>query len=335
MSREESAEASWMAQVRRIPVLPHEELMGRFRELEDAYSRHPLPVPPEGKRPVGEEARSNPEVRAAWDAWDAACVPVWTERRRDPAARRITGEIAGANLRLVLSLARKRARHSLRLMDLVSAGNEGLLTAIERFSWRRGFRFSTYATWWIKQAIGRWITDHRRTIRMPAHASKVQRDIIEAAEAIEAAGGAVPDRDGLAALTGASRTVARATLHTGRGMLPLDARMRGAAGEEGRTLADSVPDPGADPFRDVSELELLEVIAQVVENLSEKEEAILRLRFGLTVDPTDDAACPITDDELAAIANEGRGLGSADVVEPTDEDMAGVDDVLDEEGSAA
>ena len=330
MSRGESAEASWLAQVGRVPVLPHEELMDRFRALEDAYARHPLPPPPGPRRPSGEEMRADPALRAAWSAWDAACGPVWDARRADPAARRVASDIAAANLRLVLSLARKRARNGLRLMDLVSAGNEGLLTAIERFSWRRGYRFSTYATWWIKQAIGRWITDHRRTIRMPAHASKVQRDLIEAAEAIEARGGDVPDRDELARLAGASETVARATLHTGRGTLPLDARARAGDGE-GRSLADVVPDPGADPFRDVSEMELLEVVARVVEGLTEKEEAILRLRFGLVVDPTDDEACPITEDELAALAAEGRGLGEGDEG-PTDADLAAEEAEGDDEG---
>lgn len=329
MSRNESAESAWFAQVNSIPVMPHEQLMGRFKALEDAYARHPLPQRPSPTRPTSEETRADPSLRVVWSKWDAACVLVWAARRADPVARRITSEIAGANLRLVMSLARKRARNGLGMMDLVSAGNEGLLTAIERFRWRLGYRFSTYATWWIKQAIGRWITDNRRTIRMPAHASKVQRDLIEAAEAIEARGGDVPDNDELARLTGASETVARATMHTGRGILPLDTRTRGGD-DDGRSLADTVPDPSMDPFRDVSERELLEVVARVVSGLTEKEEAILRLRFGLVVDPTDDEAYPITDDELTALAVEGRGLGAEDDG-PTDADLAAEEAAADDD----
>lgn len=324
MSRTESAEASWMAQMGRIPVLPHEQLMDRFRALEDAYARHPLPIPPRDDRPKPDALRADPALGALWALHDAAVEAVWDSRRADPQVKAVTSDIAGANLRLVVSIARKWTKGGLRLMDLVSAGNEGMLVAIERFNWRRGYKFSTYATWWIRQAIGRWITDHRRTIRMPAHAGKVQRDMIEAAERISRAGGTVPDRDELARITGASETVARATLHMGRGILSLDDRVRrGAGGEGDRSLADVIPDPNADPFRDVSELELLDVVASVVEGLTAKEEAIIRLRFGLVPDSADDAGFPITDDELASVMDgTGIGPGLAGQDEPTDDDIA-------------
>jgi len=327
MSRAESAEASWMAQVSRIPVLPHEKLMDKFRALEDAYARHPLPTPPSAERPKPDALRADPVLADAWIRHDAAVDAVWDSRRADPRVKAVTSDIAGANLRLVVSNARKRTKGGLRLMDLVSAGNEGMLIAIERFDRLRGYRFSTYATWWIKQAIGRWITDHRRTIRMPAHAGKVQRDMIEAADKITRGGGTVPDRTELARLAGASETVARATLHTGRGTLSLDDQIRRGSSDDGRTLADSIPDPSADPFRDVSELELLEVVAQVVEGLSAKEETVLRLRFGLAADSTDDAGYPITDDELSGVMDGiGLGPGLAGSDEPTDDDIAAAEE---------
>jgi len=314
-----------MAQMGRIPVLPHEQLMDKFRALEDAYARHPLPTPPSAVRPKPDALRADPALATAWALHDAAVDAVWDSRRADPRIKAVTSDIVGPNLRLVVSLARKRAKHGLRLMDLVSAGNEGMLVAIERFNWHRGYRFSTYATWWIKQAIGRWITDHRRTIRIPAHAGKVQRDMIEAADRITHAGGDVPDRDELARITKSSETVARATLHTGRGTLSLDSYGRGPRpGRDGeRSLADTIQDPSADPFRDVSELELLEVVASVVESLSTKEEAILRLRFGLVPDSADDAGFPITTDELMAVM-DGTGIGAdlAETDEPTDDDIA-------------
>lgn len=325
MSRTESAEASWMAQMGRIPVLPHEQLMDKFRALEDAYARHPLPTPPSAARPKPDALRADPALATAWALHDAAVDAVWDSRRADPRIKAVTSDIVGPNLRLVVSLARKRTKRSgLRLMDLVSAGNEGMLVAIERFNWHRGYRFSTYATWWIKQAIGRWITDHHRTIRIPAHAGKVQRDMNEAADRITRGGGDVPDRDELARITKSSETVARATLHTGRGTLSLDSYGRGPRpGRDGeRSLADTIPDPSADPFRDVSELELLEVVASVVADLTAKEEAIIRLRFGLVPDTADDAGFPITEDELTS-AMDGIGLGAelAASDEPTDADI--------------
>jgi RNA polymerase sigma factor (sigma-70 family) len=326
--RNNDAESLWLQTVGKYPVLPHEQLMEKFKDLESAYSRHPLPAPPGHERPTAEALRSDPVLRTRWDEYESACEPVWAARRADPRVRKITDAIVKSNLRLVVSLARKRARGGMGLMPLVSAGNEGLLTSIERFDWRRGFRFSTYATWWIRQAIGRWITDNRRTIRTPAHANKVQRDMIEEAEKIERAGGAVPDRDELARRVGASAAVARATLHTGRGTVPLDARARGAGGEEGRSLAEVVPDPSADPFRDVSELELIRVVEEVMTSLNDRDLAVLRLRFGLAADATDDAAYPITPDELSGVM-EGRGLGDDG---PTDADLACEEEDAEEEG---
>lgn len=334
-----TAESAYLQQIGKTPILPHEDLMVRFRTLEAEYERYPLPPyqpPPEAPK---EDLAARARRHAYDEAWDASAEPVWKKRRADPAVRRVTDEIAKSNLRLVVSVAKKRVRPGVRLLDLVQEGNIGLLTAVERFEWRRGYRFSTYATWWIKQAIGRHVTDHRRDIRMPAHASTAQKLLVEASERHRAQHGHVPGQDELAQYAGVSRTVARATLHTGSNILSLDSySTKGHGGGNERTIADTVPDrdPGADPFTNVSELELLGLVEDVLEDLSPKEHAILRLRFGLVADEHDDSAFPITDDELTDVM-AGHGLKND---EPSDtelmelEQLAAEDDAVDEERAA-
>jgi RNA polymerase primary sigma factor len=226
---------------------------------------------------------------------------------RSKEAQGIRNKLTECNLRLVVSIAKQYKGHNLPIEELIQEGNIGLMKAVDRFKHEKGFRFSTYATWWIKQAIGQFILKRKSTIRMPAHAKTVQRKMLQAAEEYRKAMGCEPTVEELTALVGASETVVKATMHAGRSTISLQQPL--STSGDGDTIEDKVEDdrPGADPFENVAEKQLLEVAQDVLSGLSAKEAAILRLRFGLVEDSTDSTQYPITEEEARAVMS-GKGL---------------------------
>lgn len=226
---------------------------------------------------------------------------------RTPEAVKIRKKLTECNLRLVVSIAKQYKGHNIPIEDLIQEGNIGLMKSIDRFKWEKGFMFSTYATWWIKQAIGQHVLKRKRMIRLPAHAVTVQRKMLQAAEEYRENVGGEPTTEELMEIVGASETVVKATMHSGRGTISLQQPLSSSG--EGDTIEDKVEDerPGCDPFANVAEKQLLEITKNVVCNLSFKEAAILRLRFGLVDDSTDSSEYPITEEE-ARMVMEGKGL---------------------------
>ena len=216
-------------------------------------------------------------------------------------ADRARKKLIECNLRLVVSIAKQYRGHNLPIEDLIQEGNIGLMKSIERFDWKRGFRFSTYATWWVKQAIGQHVLKRKRMIRLPAHAATVQRKLIQAAEEYKSQFDSEPTTEELMGIIGASETVVKATMHSGRGCISLQQQSSSAVDAD--TIGDKIIDdrPGADPFENVSEKEMLEITQRVLHDLSAKEAAILRLRFGLVEDATNASSYPITEDEVEAV----------------------------------
>jgi RNA polymerase primary sigma factor len=227
-----------------------------------------------------------------------------------PEASKVRKHLIECNLRLVVSIVKQYKGHNIPIEDLIQEGNVGLMKAIERFDWKRGFRFSTYATWWIKQAIGQHVLKRKRMIRLPAHAATVQRKLLQAAEEYRELTGGEPSPEELLELVDASEAVVRATIHSGRGTLSLQQPV--SSGRDGNTFDDiesKIEDerPGCDPFENVAEKQLLEITKRVLCELSPKEAAILRLRFGLVEDSTNGEQYPITDEEIASVM-QGKGL---------------------------
>ncbi len=218
-------------------------------------------------------------------------------------------KIIESNLRLVVSIAKVYKNSGLPFEDLVQEGNLGLIKSVDKYDWKRGFRFSTYASWWVKQAIGQHVMKRKRTIRMPAHALGVQKKLITATEEYKKVFNSDPSVEELAELTGASQKVVRATLESCRQTRSLHDPIN-PTGDDKTTLGDTIQDdtPTGDPFGTVMKRELLDIMREVMAELSPKEAAILRLRFGLIEDPTDHRAYPITEKELESVMLERKGL---------------------------
>lgn len=251
----------------------------------------------------------HPEAVELFKSYNAGCTrdAEGEVTARTPEAIKIRKKLTECNLRLVVSIAKQYKGHNIPIEDLIQEGNIGLMKAVDRFKHEKGFRFSTYATWWIKQAIGQHVLKRKRIIRLPAHAATVQRKMLQAAEEFRETNGAEPTNEELMELVGASETVVKATMHSGRGTISLQQPL--SASGDGDTIEDKVEDdrPGNDPFENVAEKQLLEITQAVLSDLSHKEAAILRLRFGLVEDSTNSEEYPITEEEARAVM-EGKPL---------------------------
>lgn len=233
----------------------------------------------------------HPEVVSLFQAYEAGGKQAEKARKR----------LIECNLRLVISIAKRHRGHNMPLEDLIQEGNLGLIKAIERFDYKKGFRFSTYATWWIKQAIGQHVLKRKRMIRLPAYVTGLQKKLNQASDDFKKMTGEEAPDDFLMSSVDASEDIVRATMSAKNAVVSLDQAMH--SDPESGTLRDRIEDTDKnnDPFFAASSKELLGIVKNVLNSLTDKEAAILKLRFGL-VDDSSVEDYPITDDEVMRLS---------------------------------
>lgn len=266
----------YLREIGRIPLLTPEE------EAEIAYdivkNAEPLAEAEQRLKEVEaeRESESDPAKRASLQK-EATSLRFKIKRLKRP-----KDKMAEANMRLVVSIAKRYSGRGLDFLDLIQEGNTGLLRAVEKFDPDRGFKFSTYATWWIRQAITRAIADQARTIRIPVHMVETINKLLRTQRKLTQELNREPSVEELAEALGETPEKIKYVFKIKQDIQSLDATIGGSDEDDASELGNFVEDDTAVSPEDATNDRLLkEQVMEVVGQLSDREQKIIKLRFGL------------------------------------------------------
>jgi RNA polymerase primary sigma factor len=248
--------AIYLRDISRVPLLTAEEEVMLAKALEAGD--------------IARDKLKNGQVASAEIEQQEDVAHVGAEARR---------RLTESNLRLVVSVARKYMGRGLPLLDLIQEGNIGLSRAVEKYDYRKGYRFSTYAYWWIRQAVTRAIADQARTIRVPVHMIELIGDVYKVSRELQQGLGREPDAEEIARAMNTTAEKVRQILRAAKQPISLETPV---GEDEGNTIADFIADRGARaPAEAADEAMLKFQVESALQELNGRERQVLRMRFGL------------------------------------------------------